>query len=261
MRSDWLLPICTGEERLKDDAGDKVHPTQKPEALLYRVLLASTKPGDVVLDPFFGTGTTGAVAKRLGRHSSASSANRPMSRRASAIAMVIPRDAATLKVIEGKRAEPRIPFGSLVEAGLIAPGDGCTDARRRAATVRADGSLVAGAACRLDPPRRRGGAGRRGLQRLDLLARRARGRSTADDCPRSEIRRTIAAERAGGVSPSLSAATMKRTARTPSLHQIPNLVAVRSLRNIPTSVNSSGFPSDIARGVDVLLRIVEEQRG
>jgi modification methylase len=74
MRSDWLLPICTGEERLKDSAGDKVHPTQKPEALLYRVLLASSKPGDVVLDPFFGTGTTGAVAKKLGRHLSGLSA-------------------------------------------------------------------------------------------------------------------------------------------------------------------------------------------
>ena len=68
MRSDWLLPLCTGGERLKGDDGRKVHPTQKPEALLYRVLLATTKPGDVVLDPFFGTGTTGAVAKRLGRH-------------------------------------------------------------------------------------------------------------------------------------------------------------------------------------------------
>ena len=68
MRSDWLFPICTGDERLKDGAGRKVHPTQKPEALLHRILLASTKPGDVVLDPFFGTGTTGAVAKRLGRH-------------------------------------------------------------------------------------------------------------------------------------------------------------------------------------------------
>ena len=68
MRCDWLFPICTGAERLKDDDGDKVHPTQKPEALLYRILIATTKPGDVVLDPFFGTGTTGAVAKRLGRH-------------------------------------------------------------------------------------------------------------------------------------------------------------------------------------------------
>ena len=67
MRSDWMLPICSGSERVKDDAGDKAHPTQKPEALLYRILLACTKPGDVVLDPFFGTGTTGAVARRLGR--------------------------------------------------------------------------------------------------------------------------------------------------------------------------------------------------
>src|SRR6202000_1341319 len=68
MRSDWTLPICTGEERVRDDNGDKGHPTQKPEALLHRVLLASTRPGDVVLDPFFGVGTTGAVARRLGPH-------------------------------------------------------------------------------------------------------------------------------------------------------------------------------------------------
>src|SRR5436190_1089420 len=67
MRSDWLFPICTGAERLTDSEGDKVHPTQKPEALLFRILNATTKPGDVVLDPFFGTGTTGAVAKKLGR--------------------------------------------------------------------------------------------------------------------------------------------------------------------------------------------------
>ena len=67
MRSDWVLPICTGHERLKDDNGDKAHPTQKPEALLHRVLIGTTNPGDVVLDPFFGTGTTGAVAKMLGR--------------------------------------------------------------------------------------------------------------------------------------------------------------------------------------------------
>ena len=66
-RSDWTLPLCTGEERLKDGDGKKMHPTQKPEALLARVMLASSRPGDVVLDPFFGTGTTGAVAKRLGR--------------------------------------------------------------------------------------------------------------------------------------------------------------------------------------------------
>src|SRR3990170_2482663 len=68
MRSDWLFPICTGGERLKNENGDKLHPTQKPEALLARIMMASTKPGDIVLDPFFGSGTTGAVAKRLGRH-------------------------------------------------------------------------------------------------------------------------------------------------------------------------------------------------
>jgi modification methylase len=66
MRSDWTFPLCTGEERLKDESGSKAHPTQKPEALLHRVLLASTRPGDLVLDPFFGTGTTGAAARRLG---------------------------------------------------------------------------------------------------------------------------------------------------------------------------------------------------
>ncbi len=67
MRSDWVLPICTGHERLKDEKGDKAHPTQKPESLLHRIIVATTKPNDVVLDPFFGTGTTGAVAKKLGR--------------------------------------------------------------------------------------------------------------------------------------------------------------------------------------------------
>ncbi|MGO8141022.1 site-specific DNA-methyltransferase, partial [Rhizobium leguminosarum] len=68
MRSDWLFPICNGSERLKGEDGKKAHPTQKQEALLARVIMASTKPGDIVLDPFFGSGTTGAVAKRLGRH-------------------------------------------------------------------------------------------------------------------------------------------------------------------------------------------------
>ena len=143
MRSDWLLPICTGEERLKDRDGVKLHPTQKPEALLYRVLLASTRPGDVVLDPFFGTGTTGVVAKKLGRHFIG------IERDAGYIAAAERRIEATelatgavLKVIEGKRAEPRIPFGSLLEAGFVSVGDVLTDPRRRfAATVRADASL------------------------------------------------------------------------------------------------------------------------
>ncbi len=146
MRSDWLFPICTGRERLKDGAGKKIHPTQKPEALLHRVLLASTRPGDVVLDPFFGTGTTGAVARRLGRHFVGVEREGDYIAAAQArIAAVTALDETALEVSKGKRAEPRIPFGSLVETGLISPGAVLTDAaRRHRAEVRADGSLRSG---------------------------------------------------------------------------------------------------------------------
>ena len=146
MRSDWLFPICAGGERLKDEADGKVHPTQKPEALLYRVLNATTKPGDVVLDPFFGTGTTGAVAKKLGRHFIG--IEREDSYIAAAlkrIAAIKPfsREAVTPAVT--KRAAPKVAFGSLVEMGLIAPGTMLSDAKRRhEAMVKADGSLVSG---------------------------------------------------------------------------------------------------------------------
>ncbi len=144
MRSDWLLPICTGEERLKGGEGGKLHPTQKPEALLYRVLLASTRPGDVVLDPFFGTGTTGTVARKLGRRFIGIERDPAYIAAAEKrIAAAQPATGAVLKVIEGRRAEPRIPFGALLEAGLIAVGDVLTDSGRRfAATVRADASLL-----------------------------------------------------------------------------------------------------------------------
>ena len=146
MRSDWLFPICSGGERLKDAEGRKTHPTQKPEALLARVLLSSTKPGDVVLDPFFGTGTTGAVAKRLGRHYVGIEREDVYIEAAEArIAAVEALDPTVLKVSAGKRAEPRIPFASLLEAGLVKPGTELTDAKRRwTARVRADGSLVSG---------------------------------------------------------------------------------------------------------------------
>jgi modification methylase len=146
MRSDWLFPLCTGAERLKGGEGRKVHPTQKPEALLHRILLASSKPGDVVLDPFFGTGTTGAVAKRLGRHFVGIEREDDYIAAAEArIAAVEPAPASALAVSQGKRAEPRVPFGALVEAGLIAPGAILTDARaRHEAEVRADGTLKAG---------------------------------------------------------------------------------------------------------------------
>ncbi|MBC6717000.1 MULTISPECIES: site-specific DNA-methyltransferase [Aurantimonas] len=146
MRSDWLFPICSGGERLKDAEGRKTHPTQKPEALLARVLLSSTKPGDVVLDPFFGTGTTGAVAKRLGRHYVGIEREDVYIEAAEArIAAVEALDPAVLKVSAGKRAEPRIPFASLLEAGLVKPGTELTDAKRRwTARVRADGTIAIG---------------------------------------------------------------------------------------------------------------------
>jgi modification methylase len=146
MRSDWLFPICAGGERLKDGDDGKVHPTQKPEALLYRILSATTKPGDVVLDPFFGTGTTGAVSKKLGRRFIG--IEREDSYVAAAlkrIAAIRPFSAATLEPAVTKRAAPRVAFGALVEMGIIQPGTMLSDDRQRyAAMVKADGSLTAG---------------------------------------------------------------------------------------------------------------------
>jgi modification methylase len=144
MRSDWLFPICTGNERLKDENGDKVHPTQKPEALLARILMSSSKPGDVILDPFFGSGTTGAVAKRLGRHFVGIEREQSYIDAATKrIAAVDPLGKTELKVMSGKRAEPRVAFISVIEAGLLRPGTVLSDAKRRyAAIVRADGTLA-----------------------------------------------------------------------------------------------------------------------
>jgi modification methylase len=142
MRSDWLFPICSGPERLKRD-GVKAHPTQKPEALLYRVLLACTNPGDVVLDPFFGTGTTGAVAKRLGRRwigieREPGYCDVALER----IAAALPLDESALKTMQSPTAAPKVAFGVLVETGMLKPGVMLADAKRRwRATVRADGSL------------------------------------------------------------------------------------------------------------------------
>jgi modification methylase len=143
MRSDWVLPICTGGERVKVD-GIKAHPTQKPEALLYRVLLACTEPGAVVLDPFFGTGTTGAVAKLLGRHFIGIEREPRYIRVAKErIAKVRPMSNEMISTMQSKRAQPRIPFGALVETGMVKPGTTLTDlSRRYRASVRADGSLA-----------------------------------------------------------------------------------------------------------------------
>jgi modification methylase len=145
MRSDWLFPICAGPERLKDGNGRKAHPTQKPEALLHRVLLASTNAGDVVLDPFFGTGTTGAVARRLGRKwlgierdpAYAAAARERIDR-------VRPLPPSSLEITKSKRAEPRVPFGTIIELGILEAGAALTDERGCIhAEVKADGTLAA----------------------------------------------------------------------------------------------------------------------
>ena len=146
MRSDWLFPICTGGERLKDDNGNKLHPTQKPEALLARIMMASTKPGDVILDPFFGSGTTGAVAKRLGRHFVGIEREQAYIDAANErIATVKPLEQDNLSMLAGKRAEPRVAFVSLIDSGLMKPGATLYDVRKRwTAKVRADGTLAVG---------------------------------------------------------------------------------------------------------------------
>jgi len=144
MRSDWVLPICTGHERLKDENGEKAHPTQKPEGLLHRVLVGSTNPGDVVLDPFFGTGTTGAVAKMLGREFigiEREEAYRCVAKKR--IASVRKFDREALQVSASKRSEPRVPFGQLVERGMLRPGEELYSLNNRhKAKVRADGTLI-----------------------------------------------------------------------------------------------------------------------
>ena len=148
MRSDWHIPICSGRERIRDSEGNKIHSTQKPEALLYRVLLSSSKKGDVILDPFFGTGTTGAVAKKLGRNfiglEKESVYIKAAEKRIRAIGH--PEEISLATTIS-KKAQKRVPFGSLVENGLIKPGSVLRGPRnlkskKFMATVRADGSLL-----------------------------------------------------------------------------------------------------------------------
>ncbi len=145
MRSDWLLPICNGHERLKDADGNKAHPTQKPESLLHRVIIGSTNPGDVILDPFFGSGTTGAVAKKLGRDFigiEREEAYRKVATKRIADTRRLDQD--SLQVSTSKRAEPRVPFGQLVERGMLRPGEMLHSLNgRHSAKIRADGTLIA----------------------------------------------------------------------------------------------------------------------
>ncbi|MEO1328660.1 MAG: DNA methyltransferase [Pseudomonadota bacterium] len=147
MRSDWVMPVCGGPERLKDETGAKAHPTQKPEGLLARVLLATTSPGDLVLDPFLGSGTTAAVARRLGRRFIGIERDPDYAALAEArVRAVVTTSADCLEVTRSKRAEPRIPFGAILERGWLQAGQKLftpePEARRRAAKIRADGSLV-----------------------------------------------------------------------------------------------------------------------
>jgi modification methylase len=148
VRSDWTIALCTGEERLKGGDGKKLHPTQKPEALLARVILSSSRPGDVVLDPFCGTGTTGAVAKRLRRDFIGIERDRHYRVGAEKrLAAIEPLPEATLAAFQTAREAPRVPFTALIERGMIMPGADLFDAKRRhKALVRADGAIALGGA-------------------------------------------------------------------------------------------------------------------
>jgi len=146
VRSDWTIPLCTGEERLKGRDGKKLHPTQKPEALLARAILSASRPDDLVLDPFCGTGTTGAVAKRLGRRFIGFEREENYAKAAAKrIASVKPLEAPTLVPFMTAREAPRVPFTALIERGLVSPGVKLVDAKKRhKALVRADGAISLG---------------------------------------------------------------------------------------------------------------------
>src|SRR6201981_3239149 len=148
VRSDWTIPLCTGEERLKGGDGKKLHPTQKPEALLARIMLAASRPDDLVLDPFSGTGTTGAVARRLRRRFIGVEREAEYAAAAEErIAAVEPVAEPALASFMTAREAPRVPFSSLVERGLVTPGIRLVDAKKRhEALVRADGALAFGEA-------------------------------------------------------------------------------------------------------------------
>jgi len=148
VRSDWTLPLCTGEERLKGRDGKKLHPTQKPQALLARVILSSSRPDDLVLDPFNGTGTTGAVATHLGRRYIGIERDPAYAKAAEQrIAAVKPLEAPSLAPFMTAREAPRVAFSLLVERGLISAGARLVDAKKKhRALVRADGAVALGEA-------------------------------------------------------------------------------------------------------------------
>jgi len=146
VRSDWTIPLCTGDERLKGGDGKKLHPTQKPEALLARVILSSSRVDDLVLDPFSGTGTTGAVAKHLGRRFIGFEREQKYAKEAQKrIDLTQALDAPSIAPFVTAREAPRVPFSALIERGLVTPGARLTDSKKRhKALVRADGALAFG---------------------------------------------------------------------------------------------------------------------
>ena len=142
MRSNWTLPICNGSERLKKN-GKKIHSTQKPESLLHRILLASSNKSDMILDPFLGSGTTAAVAKKLGRNYYGIEKEKnyfdAAKERLKNTKLI---EDNLLDTLKNNRSKPRIPFGSLVELGIIKPGTSIFDQKKKVmAKIMIDGSI------------------------------------------------------------------------------------------------------------------------
>jgi modification methylase len=150
MRSDWYISHCSGKERLKQN-GNKAHSTQKPEALLHRIITATSNPGDIILDPFCGSGTTAAAAKKLGRHFITFDKEQEYVRiaqaRLEAVGSFFPETES--EWIDAP--QPRVSFLSIVESGLLKPGDvlklsfirgAYTRPGNGIATVMEDGTIV-----------------------------------------------------------------------------------------------------------------------
>ena len=142
MRSNWNLPICSGSERLKKN-GKKIHSTQKPESLLHRILLATSNKNDLILDPFLGSGTSAAVAKKLGRNYFGIEKEKNYFKAAEQrVNTTKPIEDDLLDTLKNNRSKPRIPFGSLVELGIIKPGTNIFDNKKKiTARIMADGSI------------------------------------------------------------------------------------------------------------------------
>ena len=143
MRSDWHIPICAGKERLREDNNQRSHPTQKPEALLYRVILSSTNVGDTILDPFLGSGTTAVMAKKLQRNFIGFEKDKEYIKLAKKrLKNTQQLEDHVVKIEKSRKDLPKVPFGELVEQGIIPPGAVLTDKKERfKATVSIDGSL------------------------------------------------------------------------------------------------------------------------